>query len=80
MILNDTSSITPQPLYFRLSLPLTRLLSQYELLSMFLLTSNDVVREQLQTACADWLATAQRELMLLAHFFLPYQFESFYFT
>ena len=36
---------------------------------MFLLTSKDAAREQLQTACADWLATAQRELMLLAHFF-----------
>lgn len=36
---------------------------------MLLSTSQDAARERLQTARADWLATAQRELMLLAHFF-----------
>lgn len=54
MILNTISSNAPQPLDFRLSFPLARLLSQCEP----------------QTLCAtNWLVTAQRQLMLLPHFF-----------
>lgn len=46
----------------------TWLFCQYKLLFMLLVTSQDAAHKQLQTACADWLATAQRELMLLALF------------